>query len=341
MHFHPINSNISNLSSQQNHSNSSNNSNSFSESEHLNSCNTSNNSFPRSCGQRKPDNIASPASLIPNRGSYDEQISDGKNLSYNTKISRNDHGNFPDVVSTIETQQLSRLKMYNELRLKESREKSKIREPPLNCTLKYGSINKFPSTVSKLQERMKSNVANIFGGQKGAIKSWIIKCTSKVPGPPEEKFVRKIILALWEESLHPSKLLQYMSQRPIYSNPVVALKVLITILKALQQGPVWFLNATSVLYIEFFECLSRTWSVYSSKLTDRHVILSNKFSQLSVDIRSVDAVSRFSLLVVQKLRFHQSHPDFNTHFISVPVLLDYQLIPLTKTSSDINALSDF
>lgn len=52
---------------------------------------------------------------------------------------------------------------------------------------------------------------------------------------PKAKYVRKIILAVWEQQMSSSTFFIYLYQRPIQANPVVAFKGLVTTLKLLQQ----------------------------------------------------------------------------------------------------------
>lgn len=87
------------------------------------------------------------------------------------------------------------------------------------------------------------------GGEKGIKKNWIVKATSKEPGPPKAKYVRKIILAMWEEKMTVATLFVNVCSRPIHTNPVVAIKALISIMKVLQQGP-------PVMLPEFIHCVS-------------------------------------------------------------------------------------
>jgi hypothetical protein len=61
--------------------------------------------------------------------------------------------------------------------------------------------------------------------------------TSRVAGAPKAKYIRRIIISVWEE---PDALLRFWSlvhSRPVRTKPVVAIKVLVTLLKLCQQGP--------------------------------------------------------------------------------------------------------
>ncbi|TFJ85248.1 hypothetical protein NSK_003671 [Nannochloropsis salina CCMP1776] len=104
-------------------------------------------------------------------------------------------------------------------------------------------------------------------GAKGETgrKSWVVKATSKEAGQPKAKYVRKLVLAVWEGGMPASTFFLVLSQRPVFTNPIVALKALITTLKVLQQGPRNFL-ATCTPCMGVLADMGRRWEEIGSRV---------------------------------------------------------------------------
>lgn len=195
----------------------------------------------------------------------------------------------------------------------------------------------------------------LMGGSKTK-KSWMTKATSKEGGPPKAKYVRRLILSVWEEKLSPQSFFMLLYQRPVMYNPVVALKGLITTLKVMQQGPTDFLGEAASC-VGMVDEIGKHWGGISSKMTiapnveygtDGYTTLQgNTFLSAAspshfrshLDVASVDLIARMSHLLVLKLHFHEQHPDFAVHFTAIPTMLGYDSVPVTGKVQDINALS--
>ncbi len=209
--------------------------------------------------------------------------------------------------------------------------------------------------------RMKS----IMGGSEKGKKSWVVKATTKEAGQPKAKYVRKIVLAVWEREMSSSTFFIYLSQRPIQSNPVVALKGLITSLKVLQQGPRDFLREC-VPCVGVLDEVGRHWGQVATKVANHPhkeqlarsavadgytttVLLSTTHGDRAspspsnkrqyLDPAAIDLLSRLARLLVQKLHFHEAHPVFAMHFTAIPTMLGYETVPVTGQEEDMKALS--
>ena len=71
--------------------------------------------------------------------------------------------------------------------------------------------------------------------------------------------MRKIVVGIWEKVLQPQGLLRLIMDRPWTTDAIVCIKILVLILKVLQQGPPAMLGAYGA-YVGFLEEVSKTWS---------------------------------------------------------------------------------
>lgn len=93
------------------------------------------------------------------------------------------------------------------------------------------------------------------GGEQG---KWVVKATSPQPGFPKAKYMRKIVVAIWEKTLSPPQLLRLIMDRSWTTDACVCMKMLVLILKVLQQGPPAMLRSY-LAYVGFLEEVSTTW----------------------------------------------------------------------------------
>lgn len=126
-----------------------------------------------------------------------------------------------------------------------------------------------------------SFVAQLFhalGAEGGEQGKWVIKATSSQPGFPKAKYMRKIVVAIWEKTLSPAQLLRLIMDRPWASDACVCMKMLVLVLKVLQQGPPAMLRSY-LAYVGFLEEVSTTWgnvggaSPQGTPLCDTHDVL--------------------------------------------------------------------
>lgn len=227
------------------------------------------------------------------------------------------------------------------------------------------------------QRRMRSFMGGGGGGGGGAgsgekgKRSWVVKATSREPGQPKAKYVRKIVLAVWERQMSSSTFFIHLYQRPVLSHPVVALKGLVTTLKLLQQGPRDFLRECHPC-VTFLDDIGRHWGAVLGKVaTDpTHEQLtrsctaegytsvvpyllagggvaagsaigssSPSHKRQHLDAASMDLLARLARLLVAKLNFHEHHPAFATHFTAIPAMLGYETVPVAGGEEDFKALS--
>jgi serine/threonine protein kinase len=225
-------------------------------------------------------------------------------------------------------------------------------------SLGYDEYGRPKNAKKMLGELWQNRMLRLVGGGEKGKRSWVIKATSKEPGPPKAKYVRKIILAVWEQEMSSSTFFIHLYQRPVQTNPVVALKGLVTTLKLLQQGPTQFLSEC-VACVGMIDEIGKHWSNVASKITAEPGVEhmpkgSEGYTTLPVntvggtspshrrqhlDVASVELLARLAHLLCLKLHFHEQHQDFGLHFTAIPTLLGFDTVPVTGLVQDINALS--
>eukprot|EP00968_Pinguiococcus_pyrenoidosus_P019187 scaffold2041_cov251-Pinguiococcus_pyrenoidosus.AAC.9 len=112
--------------------------------------------------------------------------------------------------------------------------------------------------ISYVTEQVQAGVLGLLGGNKER-QRWIIKATSLKAGAPKAKYIRRIIIAIWEEELHLPVLFTYLGLRPLRNHDTVAFKALVLLLKIIQNGPPHVLTEMASL-IPNIEALCRHWA---------------------------------------------------------------------------------
>lgn len=138
------------------------------------------------------------------------------------------------------------------------------------------------------------------GGGEQQKRLWVLKTTSRAACGPKAKYIRKVVAALWENDLTLGEFFQLLRYRPLADSPIVALKALITLLRVLQQGPPQCLVECST-YADVVEEIGQMWT--GSDLGE------------GPDMLPV-VISRLASSIVEKVRFHQHHPEYGHYFAS-------------------------
>lgn len=88
---------------------------------------------------------------------------------------------------------------------------------------------------------------------------WVKKATSSQPGFPKAKYLRFIVVALWESELTVDWLLNRLADRPWANSALVSCKVLVTLMKVMQQGPPKILGSYGA-YVGYIEQIEQHWT---------------------------------------------------------------------------------
>ncbi len=132
----------------------------------------------------------------------------------------------------------------------------------------------------------------------------VIKATSQTSDPPKAKYVRKIILDIWENRFEAGGAGRWffveLESRPVGTSAVVALKGLIVTMKIIQQGPPEAMLDV-INFIPMVQKIGAIWRDYDD-YEARH----------TQSLASL--VSKLSNLLVQKMNFHKVHSQFDVLF---------------------------
>ncbi|CAM9305397.1 unnamed protein product [Chrysoparadoxa australica] len=181
---------------------------------------------------------------------------------------------------------------------------------------------------------VRSKWYKLLGGEQKK-RLWVLKTTSRLPCGPKPKYVRQIVVALWEGALTLGGFFELLRYRPLADSSVVALKSLITLMKVLQCGPPHCLTECST-YADVIDEVGQMWTPSSaaqqsssaspaSSAGRESPSLGNSghVNQTGAGAGNEDAEPAFSLLIlrfadmmVQKIRFHQHHPEYAEYFVS-------------------------
>lgn len=107
-------------------------------------------------------------------------------------------------------------------------------------------VFKGSNTAAILKEAAQARVLQVVGSSTAVDFRWVLKATSLQPGPPKSKYVRRIVLDAWENN-SAGPLPVHLPKRPVDTEPVVALKACILILKLWILGPLESVAATASL----------------------------------------------------------------------------------------------
>jgi len=163
-----------------------------------------------------------------------------------------------------------------------------------------------------ITEKVKTRVYKLMGSKESERKLWILKATNIKLKPPKAKYVRKVILATWEDTFTGADLFEGLRRRPLGQHPIVALKALITLAKVLQQGPPKLLIECAA-FVHDIEAVGSIWSRKGSDKveTEQKDFYCPDLNKLIVDM---------ALVLSNKLYFHDRNPEFSDFFSALPNL---------------------
>ena len=90
--------------------------------------------------------------------------------------------------------------------------------------------------------------------------SRVLRATSRNPGPPKPKYVRRIVIDAWESGpVAVEAFFVNLDSRPLATHSVVALKAAVTVMKLLQQGPPEVLPTAFETGLPLMEGIAAVW----------------------------------------------------------------------------------
>ncbi len=164
---------------------------------------------------------------------------------------------------------------------------------------------------TKKWEGVLSKWYKLVGGQHRK-RLWVLKATSRCLCGPKPKYVRLIVVALWENTLTLGGFFQLLRYRPLAESPIIAIKALTTILKVLRQGPPQCLTECST-YVDVIDEVGQMWT---TTLGNGHRPYGYEDEKLDEPL--VLLIVKLSSMLVQKVRFHQHHPEYAELFTTIP-----------------------
>lgn len=159
------------------------------------------------------------------------------------------------------------------------------------------------SVPRALAETLQTRLMQLMGPSQRRYR-WLIKATSLTPGPPKQKYVRRLVLDAWESG-GGGAVVEFLPRRPLEASGVIAAKACALLLKLWQRGPPAAFPASLVLS----DLLSRVTVAYAS-MTAPAV---EGGRSVKVDPHFVTFISRFASHLVQKLAM----TEVDAHYVRV------------------------
>ena len=157
-----------------------------------------------------------------------------------------------------------------------------------------------------LGETMQAGVYRMMGEKKKKLL-WVLRVTSSKPGAPKAKYLRQLVIDAWEVGAL-TAFQTHITSRPIYTQPVVALKGCVVWLKLLQQGPPE-ISLESYKDIGLIETMVEAWARVSSGGPLEGGETSKAPPLLAM------LIHRVAVLISQKLYFHHENSQFDSHYV--------------------------
>ena len=190
--------------------------------------------------------------------------------------------------------------------------------------------------AKQLGEGLSAMVSGVSGGKQAEMSAWIVKATGNTPGFPKAKHLRHIVVSLWESDMSVEWLLSKLAERPWKLSSIICCKVLVTLMKVMQQGPPNMLPTFSI-FITFLEHIEHHWTAATSGGNNNNNTngageqlrkgTSNRPPINSNGYATALFLCRFSSLLRQKLQFHSFHPEFGSHFTTIASLACKDTLP--------------
>eukprot|EP01042_Synura_sphagnicola_P000002 gene2-2_t len=177
----------------------------------------------------------------------------------------------------------------------------------------------------------------------GEMRAWVLKATNHHHGFPKAKHLRHIIVGIWEGTVTLEWLVVTLFERPWKTNALVCCKVLICVMKAMQQGPPKLLTNFGI-FLRFLGMVEEHWTAVSAG----QVILNSSSRKVNLPSRSQDSgkftaesdravkanglavasfLAQFANMLSIKIDFHSNHPEFGVHFTTLATLTSRDTIP--------------
>ncbi len=179
---------------------------------------------------------------------------------------------------------------------------------------------------TKAWEGVLSKWYKLVGGEHRK-RLWVLKVTSRCPCAPKPKYIHLIVGALWKNALSLDGFFQLLRYRPLAESPIIAVKALTTILKALRQGPPHCLTECST-YVGVIDEIGQMWTTtlgigqrpygYEDEKLDEPLVL---------------LIGKLASMLVQKVRFHHNHPEYAEIFTTIPARDAKEHIPGVEEDS--------
>eukprot|EP00636_Phaeomonas_parva_P016677 CAMPEP_0118869440 /NCGR_PEP_ID=MMETSP1163-20130328/12771_1 /TAXON_ID=124430 /ORGANISM="Phaeomonas parva, Strain CCMP2877" /LENGTH=1284 /DNA_ID=CAMNT_0006804333 /DNA_START=51 /DNA_END=3901 /DNA_ORIENTATION=- len=140
--------------------------------------------------------------------------------------------------------------------------------------------------MSLVSESVQTGVLGLLGGDKER-QRWTIKATSIKPGPPKPKYIRRIVIAIWEEELPLPVLFTFIGLRPLQKKDVVAVKTLLLLLKVMHGGPQFVLTEMASL-VPNIEALCKHWAKVTRGIEPQNATTRKLDDGGAADLATVD-----------------------------------------------------
>ena len=159
------------------------------------------------------------------------------------------------------------------------------------------------SVPRALAETLQTRLMQLMGPSQRRYR-WLIKATSLTPGPPKQKYVRRLILDAWESG-GGGAVIDFLPRRPLEDSSVIAAKACALLLKLWQRGPPAAFPASLILS----ELLSRVTVAYAT--VPAPAVDGGRSAAADPNFESF--VSRFASHLVQKLEI----TEVDAHYVRV------------------------
>lgn len=162
-------------------------------------------------------------------------------------------------------------------------------------------------TAASVMETMQTRMMQLFGGNQEK-RRWAIKATSGLtPGPPKAKYVRRLITDAYESGSATGTYTN-VGRLPLSTDPVVAIKACVLLLRLWQQGPPHAL-ASAQAVAGHLQQLVNTWAAAASTFAAAAGGLAQSCPAGEGELAGY--VAAYGDMLGSKVRLHGDHPDFS------------------------------
>ncbi len=243
-----------------------------------------------------------------------EALNAGQNLPYWPGLSTDTQPphqppKSPTVRSPIQSP--NKLKPLERMLSKRSSKKETSSSSICSSPITQGSSFSHNVGETKTWEGVLSKWYKLVGGEQRK-RLWVLKTTSRCLCGPKPKYIRLIVIALWDNTLSLDGFFQLLRYRPLAESPIIAVKALTTILKVLRQGPPYCLTECST-YGGVIDEIGQMWT---TTLGPSHRPYGYEDEKLDGPL--VLLIGKLASMLVQKVRFHRYLPEYDELFTTIP-----------------------